>query len=188
MGRFFNSQRSQALTEFVLLAPVMFLVVFGVVDLGRVVYYYVTITQAVNEGARVAIIGEPPDYLQSTNAQVLAAVNKHAIDASLGDPCPNGPIPNNVTPAANQGYVYITEYPAPSAYEASPPPNAPGAEPAGHNATPPPAGCNPVNDAAGNVPLQVTVYYNFQPITPLIGQLIGGHVILSAYATYRTEY
>jgi hypothetical protein len=86
LTRFFKSQRSQGLTEFALLTPFLFLVIFGIVDFGRVVYYYVTITQAANEGARVAIIGEPPDYLQSTNAQVLTAVTKHAIDASLGDP------------------------------------------------------------------------------------------------------
>lgn len=188
LARFFRSERSQSMTEFALLAPFLFLFLFGIVDFGRAVYYYVTVTQAANEGARVAIIGEPPDYLQSTNAQVLASVEKHAIIANLGDPCPNGPIPSNPVPPANQGYVYITEYPAPTSYEANPPPNAPGAEPSGKNASPPPAGCNPVSDAAGNVPLQVTVYYNFQPITPLLQQVIGGHVILSAWAVYRTEY
>lgn len=197
LARFFKSERSQSMTEFALLAPILFLFLFGIVDLGRAVYYYVTITQAANEGARVAIIGEPPDYLQATNAQVLSAVTRHGIAATLGpgpssgssgQPCPNGPIPANTVPPANTGYVYITEYPAPNAYEASPPPNAPGAEPAGKNAVAPPAGCNPVTDAAGNVPLQVTVYYNFQPVTPVLQQIIGGHVILSAWAVYRTEY
>jgi hypothetical protein len=45
-----------------------------------------------------------------------------------------------------------------------------------------------VNDAAGNAPLEVSVFYNFQPITPVLQQVISGHVILSAWAVYRTEY
>lgn len=183
LGRFFKSQRSQGLTEMAFVAPIVFFMIFGVVDFGRAIYYYVTISQAANEGARVAIIGEPPDYLQSTNAQVLNAVQSHAIAASLGDPCPNGPIPSSPTPPANSGYIYITAYPPYNYVEPSPRMDAPGAEPG-----PDPAGCDAVNDAAGNVPLQVTIYYNFQPITPLLQNAIGGHVILSAWAVYSTEY
>ena len=179
------SQRSQGLTEFALMAPVLFLVLFGIVDFGRAVYYYVTISEAANEGARVAIIGEPPDYLQATNAQVLAAVNRHAIAATLGEVCTNGPIPSNPVPPANKGWIYITAYPASTSYEASPRPNAPGAE---HGANPSPGVCDNVTDASGNVPLQVTIYYNFQPVTPLLQQAIGGHLVLTSWAVYRTEY
>lgn len=181
--RFFKSQRSQGMTEFALVAPILFFMLLGIVDFGRAVYYYVTISQAANEGARVAIVGEPPDYLQSTNSDVIAAVQHHAIAASLGDPCPNGPIPSSPSPSANTGYVYITAYPPMSTVEPTPRPNAPGAE---HGTNP--AGCDAVNDAAGNTPLQVTIYYNFQPITPLLQNVLGGHIILSSWAVYQTEY
>src|SRR5436305_1125005 len=95
LRRFFGSERSQGMTEFALIAPLLFLLIFGIVDFGRAIYYYVTISQAVDEGARVAIRGEPPDYLQATDGQVLQAVLNHAVSSQLGDPCPNGPIPSN---------------------------------------------------------------------------------------------
>ncbi|HEX6488188.1 MAG TPA: TadE family protein [Candidatus Dormibacteraeota bacterium] len=185
LARFFKSQRSQGLTEMALVAPIIVFLIFGVVDFGRAIYYYVTISQAANEGARVAIIGEPPDYLQSTNSQVLAAVTNHAIEAQLGVTCTNGPIPSNPVPPVNTGYVFITAYPPSTSYEPTPRPNAPGAE---QGSNPDPGVCDNIDDAAGNVPLQVTIYYNFQPITPVIQNLIGGHVILSAWAVYNTEY
>ena len=138
----------------------------------------------------MAIRGEPPDYLQATDGQVLQAVLTHAIAAQLGDPCPNGPIPTNPVPPVNSGYVYITEYPAPNAYESAPPPNAPGQGAGTLNGVPVTigVGCNPIHAASGNVPLQVTIYYNFQPITPLLQNFATNHVVLSNYAVYRTEY
>ena len=184
-SRLLKSQRSQGLTEFALVAPILFLLLFGIVDFGRAIYVYVTIQQAANEGARVAIIGEPPDYLQATNLQVITAVQKHAIDATLGDPCPNGPIPSSPNPPVNSGYVYVTAYPPSSSYEPSPRPNAPGNE---HGTNPNPGTCDAVNDASGNIPLQVTIYYSFQPVTPLLQKVLSGHVIFSAWAVYSTEY
>jgi hypothetical protein len=188
LKRFFRSERSQSLTEFALVAPILFFILFGIVDFGRAVYYYVTISQAANEGARVAIVGEPPDYLQSTDADVIAAVLKHSIAAQLGDPCPNGPIPSSPSPPANTGYVYVTAYPPYNYQETpSPRPNAPGAQ--GQLASSyTSAGCDQVNAASGNTPLQVTIYYNFQPITPLLQNVLGGHILLSSWAVYQTEY
>jgi|SRR5579872_1528833 len=189
--RFFKSERSQSMTEFALIAPILFFMIFAMVDFGRAVYYYVTISQAANEGARVAIVGEPPDYLQSTDQDVINAVLRHSVAAQLGDPCPNGPIPSSPQPPANTGYVYVTAYPPYNYQETpSPRPNAPGAQGQLSSTTTPPlqAGCDQVNDAAGNTPLQVTIYYNFQPLTPVLSTLLGGHIIISSWAVYQTEY
>ncbi len=51
----FKSQRSQGLTEFALIAPVILLLTFGIIDFGRGLYFYITLQQAANEGARVAV-------------------------------------------------------------------------------------------------------------------------------------
>ena len=40
------------MAEFALVAPLLLLLLFGIVDFGRVIYIYVTLNQAVNEGAR----------------------------------------------------------------------------------------------------------------------------------------
>ena len=51
----FRSQRSQGITEFALIAPVILLMTFGIIDFGRGLYFYITLQQAANEGARVAV-------------------------------------------------------------------------------------------------------------------------------------
>jgi len=50
-----RSQRSQGLTEFAIIAPVILLLTFGIIDFGRALYLYITLQQAANEGARVAV-------------------------------------------------------------------------------------------------------------------------------------
>lgn len=187
-----RSERSQAMVEFALVAPVLLLIAFGIVDLGRLIYTYVTLSQAANEGARVAVQGQAPFFTEPQNSDVEAAVKQHAIAVNLANPCSNGPI-NATTgspPPANQGYVYITQpidvfaqpNPTPDPPTSSNP-NAPGGE-RGSNA----AGCWAPFQAAGHASLQVTIVYNFVPFTPIIRQLVANHVVLRVYAVYRTEY
>ena len=171
------------MVEFAIVAPVLLLLLFGVVDFGRVIYIYATINQAVNEGARTAIRASAQ---LPTNADVEAAVKQHAVDVSLANPCPNGPIVANSTPPANQGWIYITEPDAPPTVETLSPSleNAPGGQMWG-NAT---GACSATNPAHDHAPIQVTIRYNFVPFTPLIQQVTANHIVLSASATYKTEY
>ncbi len=48
--------RGQSLVEFALVLPVFFLLLFGLIDMGRYVYMNSTLSQAVREGARVAAV------------------------------------------------------------------------------------------------------------------------------------
>ena len=80
-----RGQRSQSMVEFALVAPLLLVLIFGIVDFGRVIYVYITINQAVNEGARAAISDSP---LLPTNTDVENAVKRHAVDVSLANPCP----------------------------------------------------------------------------------------------------
>jgi hypothetical protein len=50
-------ERAQALAEFALLAPLLFLIVFGIVDGARMMQTYVTVQGAAREGARYAVTG-----------------------------------------------------------------------------------------------------------------------------------
>ncbi|TMC10817.1 MAG: pilus assembly protein [Chloroflexi bacterium] len=170
------------MVEFALVAPLLLLLMFGIIDFGRVIYTYVTLNQAVNEGARVAIRDSP---LLPTNAAVEAAVKVHAVDVVLANPCPNGPI-TSAAPPANQGWIYITEPDPPTTPEALSPTleDAPGGEPWA-NAR---GSCSATNPAHAHAPLQVTIYYNFVPFTPLIRQVTANNIIISAAATYSTEY
>jgi Flp pilus assembly protein TadG len=49
---FTRAKQGQSLVEFALVLPILLLILLGVVDLGRVYYAYVTLTNASREGAR----------------------------------------------------------------------------------------------------------------------------------------
>lgn len=191
------SQRSQSIVEFAIVAPVLLLLLFGVIDFGRVIYFYVTLNQAVNEGARTAIRASAQ---LPTNADVETSVKQHAVDVSLANPCPNGPV-TTATPPANQGWIYITQKFAGDTLAFEPLlvradgtllENAPGgtawATPGGSAGHRSGAGCSATNPAHEHAALQVTIRYNFVPITPLLRQVTANNLIISAAATYQTEY
>jgi hypothetical protein len=177
-----RGQRCQSLVEFAVIAPLLLVLLFAVIDFGRVIYIYVTLNQAVNEGARTAI---RDSSLLPTNSDVETAVRIHAVDVSLANPCPNGPITNAVPPAG-QGWIYITEPNPPSTVEALSPTldDAPG----GQMWSVSKGSCSATSPAFNHAPLQVTIVYNFVPITPLIQQWIANRIIITTAAVYRTEY
>jgi hypothetical protein len=51
-----SGDRGQSLVEFALVIPVFFLLLFGLIDMGRFVYMNSTLSQAAREGARVAAV------------------------------------------------------------------------------------------------------------------------------------
>jgi Flp pilus assembly protein TadG len=48
--------RAQALVEFALVAPMFFILLFGIIEAGRFIFYYETLSHATREGARYAIV------------------------------------------------------------------------------------------------------------------------------------
>lgn len=168
--------RGQAATEFALIAPVLLLVIFGIVDFGRALFYDLEISQAVGEAARTAS-GVGASGLP-TNSQVYTKMRPSAPFVSLG-PCPNGPL---ATPSPGQGYLYVTENPAPTTYESAPTSNAPGGE---HGANG--GGCDSAVPASTGDQLRVTIVYTFSPITPIISQVIGNRIQLSSSSVIPVE-
>jgi TadE-like protein len=201
LKRWFRSQRSQGMTEFAIIAPIILLLTFGIIDFGRGLYFYITLQQAANEGARVAV--HASDYVDAngvgcvspafvhcwpSNADVQRAIQAHAVTEVLANPCPNGPIPNGGNPVnsaqlppSNTGWIFITD----PSVAGNGIPNAPRGQ---LPFNPPPAGCNEAVAANGNEPLKVTLWFNFQPLTPLIQQVVGNRIVITAYAIYRAEY
>jgi Flp pilus assembly protein TadG len=59
--RLFRSQRGTAVVEFALVAPILFLLVIGILDFGRALNYYNDLTQISGQGARAAAISRNPD-------------------------------------------------------------------------------------------------------------------------------
>jgi len=55
--RLYNRERGQALVEMALVLPLFLLLLFGVIEMGRIGYAYITVSNATREGGRVATIG-----------------------------------------------------------------------------------------------------------------------------------
>ncbi len=144
----------QALVEFALVIPLFFMLLFGLIDVGRLVYQNSVVSQAAREGARLAAVeagwigssdatcgsvGGPtcPANAAALGADVVAAVNRMV--------APFGPVPGT-------DVFYSCD------------------------ATTPPSGSWTVQSCASNSPgslVSVRVVLTFTPITPVIGQLIG---------------
>ena len=54
------SERSQSLVEFSLVLPILLILTLGIVDFGMGFKSYVELTNATREGARYAVVGNPP--------------------------------------------------------------------------------------------------------------------------------
>lgn len=175
-----SAQSSQALIEFALVSPVLLLLLFGIVDIGRAVFYFDTINHAAREGARAAV--RASNQLP-TNGDVISTVTTQMIGNPVSAPCPQGPV-TSATPPANSAWVYITEPNPPSTIETTPPPNAPGGEYAAAAA----GSCSAIKPAGGNQQLQVTVRFNLILITPVVAQATANHILITAAAIFRTEY
>ncbi len=158
----------QTLLEFSLVFPVFVLVLFGLFDVGRLVYSNSVLSQAAREAARVGAV--EAGWIGNPNADP-------SCNQSGGPVCPpsSAALLTDVTRAANRmvaGMGTIT-----NVYLDC---TAPGGAPTGAWAT---GDCNPANseNTTGDL-VSVRVVFTFTPVTPVIGQIIGS-VTLSGSAT-----
>jgi Flp pilus assembly protein TadG len=76
-------QRGQSLVEFALMVPLFALLLFGLLDFGRVIYTQNTLAQAAREATRVAIL-EPTSSSTKFDA-IRAAARSAAVGVALSD-------------------------------------------------------------------------------------------------------
>ena len=79
-------ERGSVAVEFALLLPILLLLVFGVVDVGRAISAQITLTQAAREGARLAALGQPSSTVVS-RAQA-AATGLSPVTVTVTSTCP----------------------------------------------------------------------------------------------------
>ena len=65
--RVVGNKKGQALVELALIVPILLLLVFGVVEYGRIFAAYLTVANGSREGARIATVG-------GTNTDIITAV------------------------------------------------------------------------------------------------------------------
>jgi Flp pilus assembly pilin Flp len=66
-----RDQRGTAVVEFALVAPLLFLLIFGIIDFGRALDYYNQVTQLAGQGARAAAVNRLPNGNAITSGSAL---------------------------------------------------------------------------------------------------------------------
>lgn len=69
--RLCSDQRGTAVVEFALVAPLLFLLIFGIFDFGRALNYYNQETQLVGLGARAAAVNRDPADTGAATNQII---------------------------------------------------------------------------------------------------------------------
>jgi len=67
-------RKGQGMVEFALLLPILVLIVFGVLELGRAFFAFIAITNAAREGARVFTFRPDVTTIQNINTAVTSEV------------------------------------------------------------------------------------------------------------------
>jgi Flp pilus assembly protein TadG len=109
-----------AAVEFALVLPVLLLVVFAIIDFGRMYWEQVTLTSAAREGVRIAALGESnPTVVRSKTLGAAPGIDAADITVSLdgttvtstspdGTACTPG---EQVTVTATTDFSYLTPLP-----------------------------------------------------------------------------
>ncbi len=77
MGR--RRRRGQATVEFALVVPIFFMIVFGIIDLGRAVYMFNGVSQAAREIARATSVHPSAPLGSSTDAAAVVTLQRRLV-------------------------------------------------------------------------------------------------------------
>jgi Flp pilus assembly protein TadG len=80
LRRFVSEQRAASMVEFAIVAPLLFLIVFGIIDFGRAFFLYNNLTNAARDGARVGAVLD----IVGNEAQIQESVRARINDAGAG--------------------------------------------------------------------------------------------------------
>ncbi|MEW5953326.1 MAG: TadE/TadG family type IV pilus assembly protein [Bacillota bacterium] len=128
--KIYRDNRGQSLVEMALVLPLLIIILFGIIEFGRVFHSYLIITHASREGARVGVVGQSNTDIKQ-QIQDAAPLNLDKLTITI-------------TPSEQQA-------------------RTPG------------------------VPLTVSVGYQVDLFTPILGSILPNPVLLQARTTMRME-
>lgn len=88
---FRRTEKGQAIVEMALILPILLLLVFGIVEFGRILQTYMIVTDLSREGARAGAVGK-------TDLEISSVVDNNAASAGLDTSNPDYSVV--ITPAA----------------------------------------------------------------------------------------
>ena len=170
-----TSQRSQALVEFALISPIFLLVMFGAIDISRLLYTYAAISSAARDGARTASLSSS----LFSDCQIIQEVEL------VGQGFPVEMDPNSV--AGNSD----PNNPSGSLQPTSPPPNVGYAYiwPAVATGNPPDSNCTSSQQRAISPTVKhvaVEIQYHFTPLLPFVTSF-APDIIVKTISVVTTE-
>jgi hypothetical protein len=170
-------QHAQSMVEFALIAPVIFFLLFLLIDFGRLVYTYSAVSWSAREAARVVSMQPQAasdclalSVAESTSQGFILKPDENSI-AGNSDPNGTGTPNADQHPQAGLGKIYI--WPAVATA-------APADAPANCNGSPR-AIAPTVQDVA------VQIKYTFLPLMPLISNIIPP-ITITTISVVHTEY
>jgi Flp pilus assembly protein TadG len=94
--------------EFALVLPVLLLIIFGIVDFGRMLYIKITLTQAAESSARAtAILGQQQGAQEAKTA--IGDLDPSNLDPPDVHACPSPPDPTqNATVTLTYHFAFVT--------------------------------------------------------------------------------
>ena len=170
-----RSQRSQALVEFAMVAPIFLLVVFAAIDISRLLYAYTAISSAARDGARTASLSgalfSDCEIIQEVERVGQGFPVRMDPNSIAGNSDPNNPAGalQPSTPPPNVGYAYIW--------------------PAVATADPPDSNCTSSSQRAISPTVKhvaVEVQYHFTPLLPFVNGFTQ-NIIIKTISVVTTE-
>lgn len=102
-----RAERGQALTEFILVLPVLLMLIMGAVDVGRLLFASVAIEEATQEGALFAAYN--PTSVAPIQTRVQTSSNATEVQtATVSVACDNTPAPGVIEVTTEVDYPLIT--------------------------------------------------------------------------------
>jgi Flp pilus assembly protein TadG len=98
-----REQNGQALVEMALVIPLFLLLLFGVIEMGRIGHAYITISNAAREGARLATIGGSDIEIREAVQNATPTLNSSALTVEI--------TPNQFNRLSGQGVSVQVTYP-----------------------------------------------------------------------------
>ena len=83
LARLWRNERGTAVVEFAVIAPILFLLVFGLIDFARGLAYYNDLTQLAGQGARAAAVNRNPDGSTPTATSIQSQLAANSADGEL---------------------------------------------------------------------------------------------------------
>jgi Flp pilus assembly protein TadG len=104
-----RGERGAAAVEFALVLPVLLLIIFGIIDFGRMLYTKITLTEAAQTGARAgAIFGQGKGEDQAKLAAAGLNQASGELDVSVVA-CPSTPVPgDDATATLTYHFTFVT--------------------------------------------------------------------------------